>query len=232
MIAMLAATKFGIGITPDSTAYIGAARSLSMGEGLSTLSGHSAELTPLTHYPPLYSSVLALTGAVGTDLPSAARWLNALFFGANIFLVGLGIRSYARHSFWLPMFGSFLVLTAPDIARMHSLALTEPLFLVLTMIGLLYLAMYIKGYQRQFLLVSSSAVALAFITRYVGLATVLAGGFVLLTFDGRNLRRRLTDLVIFGVIACTPMGVWAIRNRLVVGGTTDRQFVFHPVELT
>ena len=48
---MLAATRFGIGVTPDSTVYLEAARNLSNGDGLLALTG-TTELTPLTHYPP------------------------------------------------------------------------------------------------------------------------------------------------------------------------------------
>jgi hypothetical protein len=231
VLALLAATRFGIGITPDSTVYIDAAHSLMRGDGLSVLSGTSNDLKPLTHYPPLYSCLLALIGTLGVGLPTAARWLNSVLFGANIFLVGLIIGTYARQVFWLPVLGSFLTLTAPDVLLIHSFALTEPLFICFVLIGLLCLAFYIDNQQRRFLIAASVAMALSFLTRYVGIVSLLSGLVVILIFNSASLRRRLMDAVVFGVISCTPIGLWAVRNHFATGGATDRQFVFHPVPL-
>ncbi len=231
VLTLFAVTRFGIGITPDSTVYIDAAHSLLRGDGLSVLSGTSSELKPLTHYPPLYSCLLASIGTVGVGLTIAARWLNAILFGANIFLVGLIIGAYARQVFWLPVLGSFLTLTAPDVLLIHSSALTEPLFICFVLIGLLCLAFFIDNQQRRFLIAASVAMGLSFLTRYVGIVSVLSGVVVILIFNSKGLSRRLMDALIFGLISCAPIGLWAIRNHFATGGATDRQFVFHPVPL-
>src|SRR6267143_4110417 len=88
ILFVLLATRFGAGISPDSTVYLDAARSLLRGAGLSVMSGRSSELIPLTHYPPLYPALLALIGKSGMPLESAARVLNAVLFGANAALAG------------------------------------------------------------------------------------------------------------------------------------------------
>ena len=127
---VLLATRFGIGVTPDSTVYLEAARNLLNGRGLIALAA-DGELRPMTHYPPLYSSLLALIGLGHVSIAGAARWLQAILFGANVLLVGLVIARSARNSFWLPMVGALLMLTAPDVVAIHTLALTEPLFILL-----------------------------------------------------------------------------------------------------
>ncbi|HVQ39512.1 MAG TPA: hypothetical protein VMS31_18380, partial [Pyrinomonadaceae bacterium] len=101
------ATRFGIGITPDSTVYLDAAHNLLNGRGLTALTGRG-EFEPLTHYPPLYPAVLALLTRLGIwfgaqSVEGTARVLNSFIFGANVLLVGIGIRSYARSSYWLPV---------------------------------------------------------------------------------------------------------------------------------
>ncbi len=183
VLGMLTATRFGIGINPDSVTYVDAARNLLRGDGLSVLSGAGAELKPLTHFPPLYSGMLALLGITGAELPSVARWLNAFLFGANIALIGLMIGLYARQSFWLPGLGSFLALTAPGILGTHSFALSEALFIFLTLIGLLCLTIHMEGRRRRFLVAAALAIGLSVLTRYIGLASVLTGVVALLVFN-------------------------------------------------
>jgi len=247
---VLFATRSGIGISPDSTVYLDAARNLLSGSGFSVLSERTADLIPLTHYPPLYPALLALIGKSGVPLASAARLFNAILFGVNIGLVGLCISLYARGSFWLPVVGSALTLTAVDVAGWHSFALTEPLFLFFALSGLLCLALYIERQRRGFLIAAAVAIALSVLTRYVGVALLITVGLTLLSVNARHgrtemlsataaqshsnhrtMRRRVSDAFVFEAIACLPVAVWAIRNRLEAGGATERRFVFHPVKL-
>jgi hypothetical protein len=229
------ATRFGIGITPDSTVYIDAAHNLLNGRGLIALTGRG-EFQPLTHYPPLYPAVLALLARVGSlpgglPLESAARMLNSFLCGANILLVGVAIKSYTRNSYWLPIIGSSLTLTAPDIAGIHTFALTEGLFVFLSLSGLLSLSRFIETERRPWLIGSAVMMAMAFLTRYVGVTLLFTGVLVLLFMNGRAFRRRCCDALSLGLIACAPMVLWSIRNMRVVEGMSDREFVFHPIKL-
>ena len=230
VLVMLAATRLGVGINPDSVTYLDATRNLLAGSGLSFWPGAGQELKPLTHYPPLYSSLLAMLGWLGVEISSAARWLNALLCGVNIFLVGLMVRRHATQSFWLPVLAALLMLSAPDILNYHSLAITEPLFICFALTGLLCLTVYLENQQRQFLIVAAMAMSLSVLTRYVGVVSLLTGVAVLSLSNGQKLRRRLLDALTFVMIAAAPIGLWAIRNRLSSGGATDRQLIFSPVK--
>lgn len=230
ILVLLYATHLGIGVSPDSTVYIGAARSLLDGHGLRALSGSSPEPVPMTHYPPLYPLLLALAGASSRSDPlSAARWLNAFIFGANILLAGLSLSVYTRWSWRVAALGSTLVLAAPDILEIHSMAWTEPLFILLCLVGLFLLAAYFEGQRRALLMASAAVVALAFTTRYVGIVAVAAGVVGLLLVGARSYSRRIADAALYAFIACLPMALWMMRNRRVAGGATDRKLVFHPV---
>lgn len=235
IVTVWLATPFGIGINPDSTVYIDAARNLLNDRGLVALTGRG-EFKPLTHYPPLYPSVLALLTRVGfllggLSIESVARVLNSFLFGANVLLVGIAIRSYVRDSFWLPILGALLTLTAPDIAGIHTFALTEGLFIFLSLSGLVSLSRFIESERRAWLTASAAVIALALLTRYVGVTLVLTGVLVLLFVNGRSLRRRCFDALGFGLIACAPMALWAVRNMRVGSGMTDREYGFHLVRL-
>jgi 4-amino-4-deoxy-L-arabinose transferase-like glycosyltransferase len=223
-------TAWGIGVSPDSTVYIGAARNLLRGQGLSALTGRSFAPEPLTHYPPLYPFLLALLGAARGDPLQSARWLNALVFGANILLAGLAVGLYTR---WTAraaaLLASLLVLAAPDILQVHSMAWTEPLFILFSLAGLLLLAAYLEREVRALLMASAAIVALGFLTRYVGVVLLATGVCGILFLSGRDFRRRLSDASLFAFVAGLPMALWMVRNRYAAGGSTDRQFVFHPV---
>ena len=220
-------TRFGIGITPDSTVYLEAARNLLNGRGLIALAANG-ELKPMTHYPPLYSSLLALIGLMSFSAEAAARWLQAFLFGANVLVVGLAIARYARRSFWLPLTGALLMLTAPDIAAVHTLALTEPLFMLLSVSCLLSLARFLETNRYSWLIIAASLSALALLTRYAGGALLITGVMALLLAPKRKWRGRLGSAMAFGAVACVPMLVWTIRNLSLTGAQTDRQMSFHP----
>ena len=244
-LVMLAATRPGIGVPPDSTIYCDAANNLAAGRGFVVISGTSTELMPLTHYPPLYPALLAFAITGGATVETAARWLNAILFGVNIFLIGLSITFCARESFWLPVVGALLTLAAPDMLAMHSVALTEPLYLTLTFAGLLALGSYLQNQRRRFLLVGAILIAFSVLTRYVGVTGVITGagalfllkrqdsesGGVGISLPGKIVNGKVFDIFTFVAVSCAPIALWTIRNRVVTGGASDRQLAFHPLKL-
>ena len=230
IMTLLFSTRWGIGISPDSTVYICAARSLLNGVGLSVLSG-SGKPIPMTHYPPLFPTTLSMIGIFGIDPLNGARWLNAFLFGTNILLVGLVINKYTR-SIWPTIFGSFLMLSSISMLRIHSMAWTEPLFIFFALLGLFLLAAYMENPKLLLLMASSGAIALAFLTRYIGAVLVITG-IVGIFFLSRKSRKtwygRLGDSAIFVVISSFPMAIWMVRNLYIAGSATNREIVWHPI---
>ena len=92
VILVLITTRHGVGSWPDSVWYLYAAGTLLEGRGLLIPDGSGiAEKVPMTHWPHLFSLVLAGLGVLSLEPVHAARWPNAVLFGANVFLVGLVI---------------------------------------------------------------------------------------------------------------------------------------------
>jgi len=87
-LVLLRQTEFGPGLSPDSVAYISLARNLVRGEGFVTFDGQS------TYWPPLFPLVLAATGALHDDMIAAAAVVNAVAFGATVFIVAVWLRRY------------------------------------------------------------------------------------------------------------------------------------------
>jgi len=227
MAALLLSTRWGIGLSPDSALYIGAARNLLSGNGLS-VSSYAEKFTPLTQYPPLFSSVLAGIGLFGVEPAHGVRWLHVLLLAGNIFLVGLMVRTYSR-SRWVSVLASFLMMTSVAGVKIHSMAWSEPLFIFLELLALFLLAQHFEHQRVLFLVVSAVTAALAFLTRYAGVALVATGALAILLLSKEKWKKRSTDTVLFCLISAVPTALWMIRNLLIAGTTTARDIGFHPI---
>src|ERR1044071_8289230 len=65
-------TRYGPGLINDSIAYVAGARGILAGKGYSEV-WLASDLEPITHYPPLFSLILAFVGLLGIDPLAGAR---------------------------------------------------------------------------------------------------------------------------------------------------------------
>jgi hypothetical protein len=226
---LLYSARWGIGLSPDSVVYIGAARSLLAGAGFS-LPAESPLFSPITHYPPLYSSMLAVIAILGPDLLNGAIWLNVAVFGINIFLTGSLLFS-ALGSLQIAMIGSFLTLTAFPIVQVHTMAWSESSFILFELLSVLLLLRYLKDPLKQTLVLASAVAGLSLLCRYAGLALVASGMLAILFLGGRERRDKLTDALVFAGIGVLPVAFWAARNWHLGGSLVNRTVSFHPIGL-
>ncbi len=223
---ILLCTRWGIGLSPDSILYVGAARNLLIGNGLSVPTP-SGGFLPLSHFPPLFSISLTAIGNFGIDPLDGARWLNALFFAANIALVGLVVYT-STQSFLLAVLGSFLMVGSLPAVQTHSMAWSEPLFIFFGLLGLYLLALHMEKPRLWVLAASSMAMALSCLARYAGVALLITGVMGLLLWEN-SWRKRLLDAIIFSSISTTPLFLWVLRNYIVAGTPVNRNMAIHPI---
>jgi hypothetical protein len=221
-------TRQGIGTSPDSVVYLGSARNLLDGYGLSVPYGPAINL-PMTHYPPLYPLLIALSGAFSADLLQGARVIHILLFGANLFLIGLIINSLLPGNLWMLAVGLALMFASQTMLIIHAMAWSEPLFIFLGFSGLYFLANYLRLSQRLQLSVSAVLIGLTFLTRYAGVAFLMSGALAILLFGRKSLRHKFIDVILFGAVSCLPTAVWMVRNMILSGTLTNRELLFHPI---
>lgn len=226
---LVCVTPRGVGLSPDSAVYVGAARSLLRGEGVS-LPTSSGAFAPVVHYPPLYPALLMLLSLTGVDAVAAARWLNALLFSANIFLAGW-IALAATRWFRISVYAAALTMTAFPMVQVHTMAWSEPLFILFELCGSLFLLWYLQDATYRNLGVSSIAIGLSAFTRYAGIALLVSGCISILLFSDGKSKTRIIDAVIFGIVGSLPVVFWTARNWLVASNATNRDFGFHPIGL-
>lgn len=237
---ILYATPQGLGLSDDSIAYIAGARSILNGDGYRE--AWLASNQPMAHFPPGFSSVLALVGLSGLDPLRGTRFVNALLFGANTFLLGLiGWRMTKSRIAGLVL--AVLFLLNSSIFRVHTTAMSEPLYIFFTLASFLSFSQYFvltakngkeeikpgaSGGSNGFLIATAVLTAFAYLTRYAGLA-LLATFLVSLFILHDTWRKRLTSIGIF-IAGFIPFALaWSIRNKLLAETATNRAIVYHPI---
>ena len=214
----LLATRWGIGLSPDSATYIAGAHGFLEGHGFSFPKGGGA-WAPITLWPPLLSVLIAVPGALGADLLGSARFINGILFAANTILTGALVRRLTPTSPVYPALGASFFLFIDDTLLTHSWAWAEPLFIFLGFAGLLLLDRYFMSGRRRDLTMSGFLIGLSFLTRYAGSAYVATSLLAMALFRRRDVSgtRKLADLCLFAVSSCTLVALWAVRNLYLSG---------------
>src|SRR5262245_21859769 len=143
MASVLYATPYGPGTGWDQSMYIGSARALLHGDGLSIPWGTDAG-QPLSHFRPLFPLSLATLGLFGIDPLDGARYLNSLLRGLNLVLLGWLMTRLAPRNLIGPLVTLFLFFTSVHMATLLDEAWSEPLFLPLCFGALYLLARYVS----------------------------------------------------------------------------------------
>jgi 4-amino-4-deoxy-L-arabinose transferase-like glycosyltransferase len=226
VVLILAATPEGMGLSDDSIAYIAGARSILAGHGYRE--AWLASNGPMTHFPPVFPSALAFLGLFGLDPLRGVRFLNALLFGLNTALMGiLGWRMTRSLVAGLGL--ALLFLLNGSLLQVHATALSEPLFIFLSLLAFWIFDLYFeRDTHWLWLVVCGTVVGVAYLTRYAALGLVLTF-LAALTMLHASWRRRLAAMGIFVVSMLPWLVAWAIRNALVGGTVTNRILTWHPV---
>lgn len=221
-------TKWGAGLISDTFQYVASARNLVVGNGFSIPYG-DGELEPMTKYPPMYSIVLAVFELGGATALQNARWVNMLLFGVNTYLIFISSQKLTG-SYFFALLASVLFSISFVLIEVHSWALSEPLYICLTLCTFLLLEKYFKETKRIWLILASLLAASAFLTRYVGLSLVVAAAVVIL-LGNRGIKQKLMDILLFGLVATLPVVVWTVRGYRLTETLNDRTIAYHPLTL-
>src|SRR5437868_6699326 len=163
----------GVGVTPDSVMYISAAHSLVEGKGLKTIAPHAFPRlrgdNPLTVAPPTYPILLALSFILSSDPLHGAKWLHSLLFALNVFLIGMTVYLCTNKAVLPTLCSILLFLSTSSMIEIHTMAWSEPPFLLFALAAFLLLALHIKKSNGWLLVGSSLLASLALTTRYIGI---------------------------------------------------------------
>ena len=183
--------------TPDSVFYLGLADRVAHGQALAAPPGTGS----LGAFPPLYPLTLAALVATGVEPMVAARWVGAFAFGAAAFLVAL-VAARRGGSVAVGLVAGLVYALSFDLYVYAGSALSEPVFVLLTLGALVGLAAHLRRPTAGALALAVALATAAALTRYAGVALALAGAAALV----RAGRRR--EAVVFGVVPVAAAVAW------------------------
>ncbi|MHB1688693.1 MAG: glycosyltransferase family 39 protein [Ignavibacteriaceae bacterium] len=212
IVIFLLTSRYGAGVSPDSVYYISVARHIADGTGFVGYDGYYFVLQP-----PLYPVLLAAIKAIlYIDPLVSAGYVNAFLFGIIIYLSGLFLLKNLK-SLSLVFLGTISVLISYPLIQVSLMAWSESLFILLVLLYLYYLDLYQRRGNMSSLLFLSMFAALACLTRYIGVITILTGVVSILIQQRKIFKEKLFHLIIFLFITIFPIGIWIIRNYFLSG---------------
>jgi hypothetical protein len=240
----------GPGLDPDAQSYVGAAVSLvhSGSYRVPTSRWVSVDTTsPLTHYPPGFSTLIAVPIAAGLASIESARLVIVLAAFVTWFCLVVVIARAAGTG--AGVLGATAVLVTPDVVMQHLSILSEPPFLaalVITVGGMAEMAREQNesgAVDWRVTAVTGLAGAAAVMLRYAGLALVAGAVLWVVTGFGAPFTRRsaraaagyekpdwMARARLGGraalIVAPTALalGAWVLRTRSLGNSNTVRTF--------
>ncbi len=207
--------KHGIGVSPDSVAYIRAAAEFRE-EG----NFHSFP----SHWPPLYPLLLSFVGSFSANTLLAIKLFHSIMFGLNVVVISIICIPEGTHrNLSCVLFSVFLFLS-PQFFSIHQMAWSEVPFITLLFAGLV---LPYKNQSKKIILLSAVLIGLATLTRYAGIYFIAIGALsTLILSKGTLLKKSIFSLVYF-LIALLPLLTYSIYNLATRGSSTNRELAIH-----
>ena len=205
--------QVGIGRSPDSVQFVSAARNLVTGDG------HFPGSNLPALWPPLFMVVLAAPGVFGVGPVVTASVLHPVILGLVCLVSGLWFYRLTGAPLLALAVTAIIAFSIP-LTRVASMVWTEPLFILLTVLSLIYVVRFIEEDSPRCLYLAAALAALACLTRYAGVALVGSMLLVLLVAGRRSLSRTMSRMAAYAAIAAVPLGLWLLRNWLLTGTLT------------
>ena len=211
----VATSRYGAGVSSDSTKYLSVGQNLLAGNGLYDHKG-----APLLSWPPLYSIILAgISLLTGLDVFEAGWFLNVFLLGLNLFLSGIIFLRVFRDNLFSAYLSTVFVFLSLSALRIHAMISSDPFYLTLTLGFLIAVEGYIRerSYRAFAWMVVISA--LAPLHRYVGLAIAVTAGIVILVENRKSTRIFLRDGFILGLASVLPIAWWLLVHNVMMHGS-------------
>jgi hypothetical protein len=206
----------GIGISPDSVAYLSTATNIREHFLFTDFNG-----LPLVDFPLGYPIWLAkISFLSGVPVIKIVPALNCILFTGVILFTSLILAGYKKTTpFYKACFLALLVCS-PFLLEVYAMLWSETLFLFLIMLFIVALYRYLKTYRLYSLLLVAAIGAVAFVIRYAGICLVATGIFMILLNGEITGSKKIKHLFLFTGISCLLVIVNLVRNNIVSGNLT------------
>ena len=218
-------TPHGVGLVSDSVNYINGARSIAAGNGYFRESGGGI-LKPITNFPPLYSILLSIPFWLKADWFAAVRYFGLIFFMLNLGLTGILVHAMVKN-IWFGLGAALLMLVSKPFLYFQVFAMSESLFFFCTLASFLFFVFALETEKQRNWFLCGLFSGFAFLTRYVGIISLFSILSVLML--NRRTKNTLKSMLWLLIGAVPLISAWLIRNVIVSGNASNREFFFHPL---
>ncbi|MHC1772753.1 MAG: glycosyltransferase family 39 protein [Flexilinea sp.] len=220
------ATPYGVGLTNDSAAYLGGARSISDGLGYARISGDKLPRL-ITHFPPMYSLVISGVSLIGKiDVFRSAWVINFICYILNLILFALLLRIITRQNI-AAVFAGICYLCCGPVLQTHIYGLSEAIFLTFFLLSLIIIYENVRDEKSiGYWILLGLIISILTLIRYIGVAAFLAA-ILFSVFTLPSARRRIEAVTgtILGTIL--PVSIWMVRNYQAGENAVNRVLAWH-----
>src|SRR5688572_18905883 len=215
ILCAVATSRYGAGVSSDSTKYLSVAQNVLTGNGLYDHKG-----SPLLSWPPLYPILLAgLSLLTGLDVFVAGWYFNVFLLGLNVFLSGIIFSRVFSEKPLYAYLASLFVFLSVSALRIHANISSDPFYLTLTLGFLIAVDDYIHKRSNLAFAWMVLFSILAPLQRYVGLAIMVTAELVILIENRKAIRTMLRDGLILGIASVLPIAWWLLVHNIMTYGS-------------
>ncbi|HQS24100.1 MAG: hypothetical protein B7Y11_03925 [Sphingobacteriia bacterium 24-36-13] len=200
----------GIGISPDSVAYLSTANHFSDSFQFTDYNN-----LPLVNFPLGYPLLLGLVKLVFfTEVITAAPILNSLLLAAVLYTSSyLLLHAKIKNGFFRLLI-LCLILSSPGILEVYTMLWSETVFILLVLIFIVAFHQYLLTEKKNWLLIAGTIAAITCSIRYVGITLLITGGLLILFYIQFNWRTKLKHIGLLVLVGCSLPLLNIIRNKL------------------
>lgn len=210
----------GIGLSPDSIAYLSTAEHIAQSFSFTDFSGAA-----FINFPLGYPVFLACT-----------KWLfsypllNSLLFSGILFMCSAIMQQMLFNNRLISFFFLLFFACCAPLLEVYSMLWSETLFLFLLLLLLLLLQQYAINNSLKNLLLAAIVCSTLFSVRYAGLSFLLAALLFIFFQPNTNWIKKFQHCLIFGFIGTALAAFNILRNHLVSGTFTGvREKAIHSI---
>lgn len=200
----------GIGLSPDSIAYLSTAEHIAQSFSFTDFSG-----APLINFPLGYPIFLACT-----------KWLfsypllNSLLFSGILFMCSAIMQQIRFNNRFISFFFLLFFACCAPLLEVYGMLWSETLFLFLLLLLLLLFQQYALYTNIKNLLLASLVCSLLCTVRYAGISFLLAGTTIVLFHPNIHWSKKIKHGLIFSLIGTALAVCNVLRNHFVSGTLT------------
>lgn len=216
----------GIGISPDSIAYISTARSIHEHWTMTDFN-----LKPLVAFPVFYPVLLSfIMFLTGTDIVQTGVVLNCVLLAAVVLLSGRLLDRFQFQSVWYKRILLLFIVFSPALIEVYAMLWSETVLILFSLIFFLFLEKYLKHHTLKNLVICAVLAGLATVTRYAGITLTGTAGLMILFAPHMEAKKKAGHIALLSLISFFILFLNLIRNHVLVGSLTGpRQFGHTPL---